>query len=490
MRERTRSTTSPLGQKEVLSCLGHRLGEFNNPYDPGIDATVEDVKSWGSYSSPVLDKLSSGELVSRYEYILDKSLKGVIGRRGIWPFQPVSHVVQSLNHSSTDFLTLEHETFGFSVPKPGLPSGYHYREWLPRFKIRDLNLVDYSSLTGDVLYKTKSDWESWSYNGHNLQSLRSLAAEAILPDLEDGFSLPVFLFELKDLPRMVTGFANSLQSLTPFLKRLLTKPLATLSQTHLSAVFGWLPFVRDVKTIIERMVTLREDVEKFLAAANRPLTYHFKWALSPSDVEPSSFFETSVDYRNFTPDTTYEMYKYIQSVDFKVEDTKVLTDVIYHATAYFTYQIPDLGRLTKLFAKLDRFGVNLSVSDIWEVIPFSFVVDWFFDIQSYLRGFDLSNLPVNLVIHDFCDSLIYTYTEESVWSLQDITVDYDVWIYKWPTDGWTVSPANAKSVITEEAYYRWNGPMVIPADKYPGLRMPSGMAIVNLTALAGSRLGI
>ena len=63
------------------------------------------------------------------------------------------------------------------------------------------------------------------------------------------------------------------------------------------------------------------------------------------------------------------------------------------------------GPRTRLKALLDVLGVKRDPSIIWNAIPFSFVVDWFVDVSSFLNAFSVDNLRFRVKILDFCSSV-------------------------------------------------------------------------------------
>jgi hypothetical protein len=55
----------------------------------------------------------------------------------------------------------------------------------------------------------------------------------------------------------------------------------------------------------------------------------------------------------------------------------------------------------ELRALLDAFGVMWDPAIIWNAIPFSFVLDWIWDVSEWLGKWARPNLPVQLRIMDF-----------------------------------------------------------------------------------------
>jgi hypothetical protein len=51
--------------------------------------------------------------------------------------------------------------------------------------------------------------------------------------------------------------------------------------------------------------------------------------------------------------------------------------------------------LTSLASQLDNIGVLPKLSNIWELIPFSFVIDWFINVGNYIESVELQNRIVH-----------------------------------------------------------------------------------------------
>jgi hypothetical protein len=63
------------------------------------------------------------------------------------------------------------------------------------------------------------------------------------------------------------------------------------------------------------------------------------------------------------------------------------------------YSIPEgVGFVPEIF--LDSFGLRVNASTFWELIPFSFVFDWFFDLGSVLESFDYTAITHSLEVRN------------------------------------------------------------------------------------------
>lgn len=334
-----------------------------------------------------------------------------------------------------------------------------------------------------------NDWAFYN-NTSCWKDVRSVALGNMLPDLEDGFSLPVFIAELKDLRGMVGGVLALLGKLPTVLRKSFNQPLKQMSKSQLSVSFGWIPFVSDSRRLIERLMNLRKDVQKFIEDADKRKTYHYTIRLSGTDFKPEAYFETQ-NLADIEIEPMYAGYPcnnlagIITSIGIEHKMTPSLGNIFYNASVDYSYSLKDISGWGPFLAGMDRLGINLSLSDVWEIIPFSFVVDWFYRVQTLAERFDLTNLPPQLHIYDFCDSLKYDYAE--LHSLEVKWVTASPWLgVPFGSQTWGI-PGPALHRYSESAYYRRAGmPPVTQAD-FPNLTLPNGMQIILGGALIGSR---
>lgn len=335
----------------------------------------------------------------------------------------------------------------------------------------------------------EKDLSSIFMDHENVVSLRDDLSRAamshFIPRLEDGFSLPVFIFELKDVPSLVGSLVKTLSSLPGWFLSLLRRPLNEISSSILAADFGWLPLIRDCKVLATKLLRCRQVIDDFIESSGKRRTFHWSCELDPSDYKPGSFFSSdAVLELNTEKGEKFEYAKDIfTKISIPITQAVNVENFSYHATCDYAYRIPDYGRLTRALAALDVFGINLSVSDLWEIVPFSFVVDWFVNVGNMLKRFDFVNLPVEVEIYDFCDSITFELTQARL-PIGNITVDLPD-----PTlmSSWTVTPGFASFLYKEHAYYRWRRFPSLPAASSLEVGLPRGWSILNGLALLGQR---
>lgn len=351
-------------------------------------------------------------------------------------------------------------------------------------------------LLGDSLIPIIVNWDPYLPIGSPLfiekcALLDRMALDTMIPKLDDGFSLPVFIAELKDLRYMVQEAWECLTKLPTRVRRLFNRPLKGLSQSWLSAVFGWLPFVSDIQTLVTKCWGMDDIVLKYLAQANKRMTLHYQKALSPYTFQDPSWFETdSYIEINAAEDSTYYFAQPVFSLaGFNCKTTRTVSYLKFHATLDYTYNVPAVNTLDMQSAALKAMcmslGVKPSLADLWELVPFSFVVDWFLKVGPWLKQFDVDLLPAEVVVHDYCRSFRYNLVQDTK------VVDLGSFIEPGSSNSthldWSVTPSSDVASTDVTSFYRLPG---VPAPKEalsPDFRTPRGLQWVSGAALALSR---
>jgi len=220
-------------------------------------------------------------------------------------------------------------------------------------------------------------------------------------------SVGQFLLELRDLPRIPFGGALGKRgrngrfpsvSIYPFNEipgRLLSRltDFRSLGSEYLNVVFGWKPFVSDLR----KMYNLWQTVDKRMAQLVRE---NGKSINRRATLEE----DTSTD---FATDSYPGAWRWIPGGFSLASNSGTSTWTGQRTTktkvwysANYRYYIPDIGSSQwDRRARLALFGGLPTPELLWEVLPWSWLVDWFSNV-----GDVISNLSVNAV-----DNLVQNY---------------------------------------------------------------------------------
>jgi hypothetical protein len=330
-----------------------------------------------------------------------------------------------------------------------------------------------------------NDWwietASESLIKEKLTILKQMSLDKMLPRLDDGFSIPRFIYELKDVKHMYHQYQDifhNLDLMSGHVRQVLNQPISRVSSHFLAGIFGLLPMVQDIKTIVNKFRTAEDKVLDYLENEHVRRTLHYRKNLSPYTFRDVEDFESdSGHFDTGTIQNACGRYGDFPLIEFDCKTVHQIVRPRFHASLDFSYSLPGYlsAALKSFLSELDHWGINLSIGDFWDIIPFSFVIDWFADVGKWLHSFDFENVPATIKVNDYCWSISHQHVATS--HLTNVT------------PGWSsLSPGRGNSQ-TSYHYYRFpDFPEIKPQHDF-GVHLPRRFTIVLGAALLGSRYG-
>ncbi|DAD52714.1 TPA_asm: maturation protein [ssRNA phage SRR7976310_14] len=240
----------------------------------------------------------------------------------------------------------------------------------------------------------------------NWGSLYAQSMAAMLPTFDGGDnSLVNFVLELKDFKRLGASLVDRSKTALAKLGDAIgyhpkNKPIRNLSEAYLGYQFAWKPLVKDVISLYQSISSFNERLNDTIARAGKPQQRYYGFFVAGTAVNES--FSTITSDNPSLPGTGW-----------KVPAVSVRTryhsspGVRYHATMRYRYSLPPELRTAKgkLKALLDVLGVNSNPAILWNAIPFTFILDWVFNVGKFLDQFKVTNVTFQTEILDFCHSV-------------------------------------------------------------------------------------
>lgn len=224
------------------------------------------------------------------------------------------------------------------------------------------------------------------------QALINSSAERLRPDLTT-ISLPNFLLEIDDVTKLWHDLKKGL-SIAKNLRRASGKDAAGL---YLGYNFGLRPLKADLATIVSNLRSLTGKIEAFEKSLGK--TIHGS-TTALDDITAKS--------GTFSPFASV-------TCNWRVVCKR-------HATAHIVWRPQPLqvvGALDKTVrGLLDLFGFELNPRILWDALPFTFVIDWFFDVGSFLGRYKIDTMELPIM---YVDSYI-NYSEEII-TTSSVVVD-------------------------------------------------------------------
>lgn len=215
-------------------------------------------------------------------------------------------------------------------------------------------------------------------------------------------SIANFLYELKDLKRMIDIWSRRRRFLN------------NISSGFLNEEFGWRPFLSDVCGLLTGLKTFHRAFKTWCEQQHKPHITHYRKILTEDDLVPRFINSPEPVW----PASSYEFTDIPQGESFVTPPGPTMraniSYQIYHlrapewiCTMKYTYWCKEaLGILRTVWAFLDAFNVYWDPQVLWNAVPFSFIVDWFFNVGDWLhQTFSKPNLTVILRVIDYCISV-------------------------------------------------------------------------------------
>lgn len=196
--------------------------------------------------------------------------------------------------------------------------------------------------------------------------------------------LGVFLGEAKDVPRMLFGTATYFRNLWRSMggDASAFKPKAVADQ-WLNTQFGWLPFVSDLRKFYKTYVTLDERIARIKR-------YNGRWQKRGGavlTVDTDSIVTQAVGNIHWPALPTY-MYRKVNGSRGNYTITDIYKRKVWFEGS-FRYWIPNIeSPIWRKRAIVELFGAKPNPSLLWELTPWSWLIDWFSNVGDVIANFD------------------------------------------------------------------------------------------------------
>jgi len=227
---------------------------------------------------------------------------------------------------------------------------------------------------------------------HTAGELYSALADPVFKDIDigndpfdRGFSIWFLVRDLMDLKHIGASVVKILSH--KGVPRSIPGTFRDVAQAHVLHQYGIAPSVADIHDfvdIIKRICNAYFGKGQF----TKLYTAHAKTQLVPA--------------KSFSKDLTFQQELTSATVHAEYDQRPIMAFL----TLKYYFVCPELtGFLSHLRAIADILGLA-DPAGLWDILPWSFVIDWFFDVQTFLhKHLRPKFLPVDLVIADACQSI-------------------------------------------------------------------------------------
>lgn len=248
-----------------------------------------------------------------------------------------------------------------------------------------------------------------------------------LPDRRE-YTLFRNLVELRDLPRSIATFRNTMADLVRVFKELppglgskvfsLTTPLRNIPAEYVSYNFGWKQLDKDLKDLLHAPERITKRVNYLLQRKVRPTTFRAK-SIRTLDGGTGPNFDYNIHQGEnfFEPGAQSLSTLVLRTAEFRVAINAIFD--------FPTLAVPELQKQELL----RRLGVNPTPTDFYNLVPWTWLVDWFTGLGNYVEAIDAINSDRSTINMGFITGVL---TSEYTCSLKSKTTRTDGYVYSPP----------------------------------------------------------
>lgn len=160
-----------------------------------------------------------------------------------------------------------------------------------------------------------------------------------------------------------------------------------LGSEHLNLAFGIVPTVKDLITLCQTVISYGDKLAQFERDLGKPVRRSYYYPdVAPKVTSLSGKFDGDRVSTEVLGPAAQEYWD--SSRSFNNNQTETFTEKYWFAGAFEYYLDPllaSLGPAGEFYAKANQIlGLNLSLSTIWELSPWSWLVDWFFNVRDFI----------------------------------------------------------------------------------------------------------
>jgi len=334
-----------------------------------------------------------------------------------------------------------------SIPPGGNAGWYYdsYRHHQQCCSARDSVIVAATTALGQT--------PGAGYLGAHGQALINSAWDTIRPDLTE-MSLPNFLLEIDDIGKLWLSLKKKYSALRHGVRNpsnSLKKTANQVAGQHLEVSFGVLPLYGDIAAIIDVFRSMQEKLAAFESLFGQVIKKTRQMESVSQGVSG-----TFPWYSGAPNDLIYWTASYTRDVS---------AGIAYMPERPAVWN----GADRQIRAYMDALGFELNPRIIWDAIPFTFVLDWFFDVGGWLNRFRYDALELPIVTVD-------SYLQ----CKQVLKID---WNWNRGFDSTLTSVRSGGATFTKEYFHRM--PIYPDAATFAGLgwKTPSVKQAVQLVSL-------
>jgi hypothetical protein len=168
-----------------------------------------------------------------------------------------------------------------------------------------------------------------------------------------------------------------------------------MNENNISNILGIVSLIKSI------VIDKRVEIPKSLSSAW--LSYRYAYSTTKSDLEEA------IDFQHRMVDSTF----LDRGFDCYGSFSDTISDTAVTCRCHIRMKQKELDWLSKISTALYRYGLSPSFYVFWDMVPYSFIVDWFIPVGDILSGYDKTRMYDRTYdMEDIWFSFKYEWTEK------------------------------------------------------------------------------
>jgi len=248
----------------------------------------------------------------------------------------------------------------------------------------------------------------------NLENLKFRGLQSMIPRAKSELKSLVSLYEIRDL----LSLKGSIKNIDKLGKRLFaSKPGRTYAEplidvvarqsadSYLQWMFNLRPIISDIRGIYHSIANYKRRIDDLVTRSGTRQVAHFKCNLAEQCGTTEDAWGPMV---TLNPSNTVVYNGSARPLGSMIHFRRRITtdSAVFRCMMQYNYSYTAYQRENAyVLGLLDMLGVNFNPSYIWEVVPWSFVLDWVVDVGRWLDRYEIKNLEPKINILQYCWSI-------------------------------------------------------------------------------------
>lgn len=196
-------------------------------------------------------------------------------------------------------------------------------------------------------------------------------------------------FLLRDL-QQVRHSIKQLKKHVSFFRKYGKLTAKQIHDLNLNVQYGILPTYDDIKTFVSTCINWRKAYDKLRLQQDQVYTWHSE-VTNLNDI--------------FEAHSSSKVFNQTLFSDAQVYFHRTGLNATHRRTMKYRYTCPEMTGFLARFAQfVESFGLLDPVA-IWDLVPWSFVVDWFIPVGSWLHKHRFRTFWADILVLDYCESI-------------------------------------------------------------------------------------